>query len=1269
MSESGQKREYMGVEVLLLRNRIAELEETLRREGRGVITEEQTRWEEILRASCDEAPHLAGILDLDGKLRHANRTACALIGKELSDVIGLPLWETPWWMRCEDEQDKVRDGVRRAAQESVHFETIHRVADGTLRHIDMALWPVRKGKDAAPFLMVEGRDITGRKVAEEALRNRTQQLDALRLVSAEITRELDLNRLLELIHRGAAELLGVGAGFLTLYDEANQALTLRSWVGHGDWVNGLSFRIGEGISGTVAAQRRGMVVNDYRNSQYAIPLILENTTVTSIVAEPLIYRDRLIGVVTVDNQGMEARTFMEQDLAVLNLFAAQAAIAFENARLFEIAQRELAERYRVEKALRESEELYRTLIEASPDPIIMYDLEGKILAVSAQTAKNYGAASVEEFLREVKTVFDVLTDESKALAAANFQNTLAAGASRKNEYSLRLRNGNNIPVEINSSTLCNADGEPNAFISVLRDISNRKRSERIMIAQRDLGLSLMKTTSLTEALRLCLDAALTATGFDGGGIYTMDQVSGDFKLACFHGVSDRFARRVNHYASGSDRARLVMQGSPLYIEGTDDLAAYSEGDIIEEGLRSVAVIPIGNKDMIIGSLNIASRVFDSIPEYSRNALETIASQIGTSMVRLYAEEALRESEGKFRDLAEKSMVGIYLIQDGLFRYANSEFADICGYRIEEMIDVFGPKDVIFPEDLPLVEENIGKRISGELESLRYEFRILTGGAQVRYGEVYSSRTLYRGKPAIIGTLLDITDRRKAEEELRRLSIAIEQAAEDIVITDPEGVIQYVNPAFEKITGYSRREAIGQNPRIMNSGVHKPAFFAHLWNTIKNGNIWSGRITNRCKDGKLIQEDATISPLLTSSGKLTGYVALKRDVTEAVRLEAHLRQAQKMEAIGTLAGGIAHDFNNILGAIMGYAELTKFKTADAKIYPYLEQILKACDRSRDLVQQILTFSRRREQEKKPVAVTPIVKEALKLLRSSLPATVEIRQSYDSRQDTVLADPTQVHQVLMNLCTNAVHAMREREGVLEVRIGQQLITAANPASDPELKEGAYLRLVVGDTGMGIDPAIKDKIFEPFFTTKGSGEGTGLGLSVVYGIVKDHGGIISVESEPGKGTVFTVCLPLILADEELKEQEIVSLPRGEGRILYVEDEEAIAALGQEMLSSLGYDVTVHFGSRDALEDFRSHPERFDLMITDMTMPNMTGASLATEVLKMRPGFPIILTTGFSERINAGAAKSIGIREFLMKPVSLPDLAWAVKRIMDQETPPAGS
>ncbi len=599
------------------------------------------------------------------------------------------------------------------------------------------------------------------------------------------------------------------------------------------------------------------------------------------------------------------------------------------------------------------------------------------------------------------------------------------------------------------------------------------------------------------------------------------------------------------------------------------------------------------------------------------------------------------------------------------------------YVSEKLTETFGLSteiDAFFPMFADhVVEEDRNRFLTSLREAVvsgtpwRFEGRFVKPDGDPLWFQAIA--TPKKEGPSILyhGVLLDITERKRAEEDLRRLNFAIERAAESVLITDPDGVIQYVNPAFEKVTGYSRSEAIGRTPSLLKSGVQDHSFYENLWKTLKGGMIWSGRMTNRRKDGKLIQADSTISPLVTSAGVLTGYISLNRDITEAVKLETMLRQAQKMEAIGTLAGGIAHDFNNILSAMIGYAELARFRTTDPQIQPYLEQILKACDRSRDLVKQILTFSRRREQEMKPMAVTPVVKEVLQLLRSSIPSTVEIRTSFETHHDTVLADPTQIHQVLMNLFTNAVHAMRDGEGVLEVRLGRQLLTAQSPVFDPGLKEGPYLQMVVSDTGEGIDPAVRDKIFDPFFTTKASGEGTGLGLSVVYGIVKDHGGMIHVDSEPGKGTTFTIHLPLLDAATEWEGPEMSLIPEGSGHILYVDDEEPIASLGREMLTSLGYDVAIRLSSIDALEAFRANPRDYDLVITDMTMPNMTGARLAEEMLKIRPDLPIILTTGFSERMDKEAAQKLGCRDFLMKPVSLGDLARAVKRALGQESEPA--
>ncbi len=1211
--------------------------------------------------------------------------------------------------------------------------------------------------------------------AEALLRSRTELFEALRQVSAEMARELDLDRLLGIILRRAAELLGAHSGILSLCDERTGMVIPRYWEGHGDWVRKLSLPLGRGISGTVAVQGTGMVINDYRKSPHIHPLVLEHTSVTSVVAEPLVYRDRIVGVVTVDNQGSPERTFTEADRKILMPFAVQAAIAIENARLFEAAQKELKERTHTERVLRENEQLYRTfidstpdmvflknerltnivvnrslatffgktegeiigrtdfdlmpeaaaegcrrsdldalesgsivtseetigdqvyethkfpvplghgrtgvggyirnitarresealyktLIETSPDPIVVYDLDGKILAVNMQTALIYGVPGPEAFLASVKTVFDLLTKEGRAEAALHFRRTLYEGQSQKNEYMVRSYSGEMIPMEINSSIIRDAGGAPKAFLSVLRDVTERKRSEIIMATQRDLGFALAGAITLQDALELCLSAAIKLTGFDAGGIYTIDTATGDLSLVCVRGVSASFAESVGHYDAGSHRAQFIKKGQPQYIENEDIHTMQRGAALIDEGIKSVAVVPIRSQARIVGNLNVASHVFERIPGYVRNALETIAGQIGTAIARAQSEEALRESEIKFRDLAEKSIVGIYLIQDEILTYVNAEFANTFGYTVEEMTGRLGLKDIIHPEDLHIVEDNIRRRVAGEFKSVRYQFRIWTKDGTVRHAEVFSSLTFYEGKPAIIGTLLDITDRLKTEEGLKQLSVAIEQAAEDIVITDTEGTIQYVNPAFEKITGYSREEVIGQNPRILKSGVHNKAFYENLWNTLKAGKIWNGRLTNRRKDGRLIELAATISPLVNKTGELTGYVALKRDITEAVMIESQLRQAQKMEAIGTLAGGIAHDFNNILGAMLGYAELAKYKSEDPEILTYLEQILTACDRARDLVQQILTFSRKTEQEKKPIMLIPLLKEVVKFIRASLPTTIAINQTLTATADTIMADATQIHQLLMNLCTNAWHAMKETGGILGIALSEIAIDDGTTLL-PGLSPGRYLKLTVRDTGCGIPPEHLERIFEPYFTTKAKGEGTGLGLSVVDGIVRSHGGAVRVTSKVGKGSAFHVFLPLL--DDQLREAghyaAAEALPGGSERILFIDDEQMLADISKLTLTDLGYEVVVETDPAAALDVFRRKPGTFDLIITDKTMRRMTGFDLAREIRSIRTDIPIILCTGFQDRDDAEKIAALEIDRLVPKPVSIAVMAEAVRAVLD--------
>jgi PAS domain S-box-containing protein len=510
--------------------------------------------------------------------------------------------------------------------------------------------------------------------------------------------------------------------------------------------------------------------------------------------------------------------------------------------------------------------------------------------------------------------------------------------------------------------------------------------------------------------------------------------------------------------------------------------------------------------------------------------------------------------------------------------------------------------------------------------------------------------------------------KKAEGALRRLGTAIEQAAEAICVTDADWVVQYVNPAFEKMTGYAGEEIVGQPAGILKSNKHDDDFYHKVWETLARGDAWSGRIVNRKKDGTLYHAEAMASPVRDKSGVILNYVNIHRDIGNEIRLERELLQARKMEAIGTLAGGIAHEFNNILGVIVGYTELALNKSLEIPGLRHdLTRVKDAGLRAAELVRQILTYSRRTGQERKPLPIVPTVKEALKLLRSVLPSTIEIRReiTLDAERSVVESNSTEIHQILMNLCSNAAHAMQAEGGILDVKLWDAANDPALLSKHPDLKDGAYVCLSVTDTGHGIPSYILERVFDPFFTTKNPGEGTGLGLSVVQGIVSSLGGRILIDSEQDRGTTFHVLFPIMEADTPPAIEETVVLRTGTERVLFVDDDEALADAGKGILESLGYNVTVSTDSIRALEAFRRRPAAFDLVITDMTMPRMTGADLAKEFFRIRPEIPVIILTGFSEKMDAEKARSLGIHGFLMKPIVMEDFAELIRKVLDEKRP----
>ena len=488
---------------------------------------------------------------------------------------------------------------------------------------------------------------------------------------------------------------------------------------------------------------------------------------------------------------------------------------------------------------------------------------------------------------------------------------------------------------------------------------------------------------------------------------------------------------------------------------------------------------------------------------------------------------------------------------------------------------------------------------------------------------------------------NLLDQQKAETALSesetRYRTTFDSIPDSVTITRvKDGRYFYVNDGFCQITGYSRDEVIGKNPGEINLYWDLEAR-GKMMDTLKeDGELVNYPMKFRRRDGTPFDSLFSAKPLKIDNEDCL--VALAKDISEIKSsemekeaLKAELRQAQKMEAIGTLAGGIAHDFNNILGAIIGYSELVLMKMGnDNPVSKDQEKVLEAAFRAKELVQQILTFSRREKQERKPLRVGPLINEATKFLMASLPSTIEIKADIEGNQGMILADPTQIHQVMMNLCTNAADSMRETGGVLSIDLKTVEMDDRQAMEYPKIEPGKYMLLSVRDTGMGIDQEIIERIFEPFFTTKEKAKGTGMGLAVVHGIVRGHGGAIKVISEPGKGASFNLVFPCYEGEEAVVDDRPEALPSGSETILLVDDEEMLVDLGSQMLGGLGYDVRARTSPIEALAEFRDNPELFDLVITDMTMPAMTGAALAREIMAIKPGIPVILYTGYSESIS---------------------------------------
>jgi PAS domain S-box-containing protein len=503
----------------------------------------------------------------------------------------------------------------------------------------------------------------------------------------------------------------------------------------------------------------------------------------------------------------------------------------------------------------------------------------------------------------------------------------------------------------------------------------------------------------------------------------------------------------------------------------------------------------------------------------------------------------------------------------------------------------------------------------------------------------------------------------AQEARTLLAAAVEQAAESVEITDPKGTIVYVNPAFERTTGYSSEEVIGNNPRILKSGNHNEKFYKRMWKTLTDGKPWTGHLINKKKDGTLFEEDATISPVKDDSGKLVNYVAVKRDVTKEVSLQKQLLQAQKMEAIGTLAGGIAHDFNNLLQVTLGYSELLLTeKSKKDRDYADLQKICQASRSGAELVRSLLTFSRKVEPRAVPINLNNQVQHTEKLLSRTIPRMIDIRLELSEDLARTNADPGQIGQIIMNLSVNARDAMGE-EGTLTIRTENVTLDEEYCQLNVEAQPGDYVLLSVADTGSGMDPETLTHIFEPFYTTKELGKGTGLGLAIVYGIVKQHGGHITCFSEVGKGTTFKIYLPVISTEVEDVADSLAEIPAfGTETILVVDDEDFIRDLGQRILTRSGYTVLTATSGEEALEVYSHQQDKISLIILDLIMPGMGGKECLGKLRKVNPEAKVLIASGYAADEATKGSVGLGAKGFVAKPFRHTELLKQVRKTLDE-------